>query len=237
VSPWLFVLAAWSAFGAAAPLSGEAHLAAAGVLLPGSELPSALAALAHAAAAGALLLFGRSSFRELPLVPLVVGLAGAEALRFLSADVRDSILTVSVGVLGTAAMSAAIGVAPQTVVRRSPAREAALAAATLALAGAPGASPVACALAARAWSGRRIPAPAAALWAAPFEARAALGAGRLSTGGMSELELGAAVLLVTLGALLGARTLRLGSERIARVAAAYLGILGAALFAYAWSLR
>jgi hypothetical protein len=155
----------------------------------------------------------------------------------LSADVRGSVLTIAVGVLGTAAMLVALGVAPRTVAQHSPLREAALAATTLALAGAPGASPVACALAARAWSGRRIPAQAAALWAAPFEARAAWGAGTFSLQGTSAFEVGICAVLAVVGAILGARLLRLGPERVGRIGAAYLSIFGAALLAYAYALR
>ncbi len=237
MSPWLLLALVWSAFAAALPLSGEAHLATAAVLLPGLEPPPVFSTLVHAAAACALAIVGRSSFREIPLVPLVLGLAGAEALRFLSADVRGSVLTVAVGVLGTAAMLVALGVAPRNLERRSPIRETALAAATLALSGAPGASPIACALTARAWSGRRIPAPAAALWAAPFEARAAWTAGGISAQGVSPLELAVGAVLAVVGAAAGARMLRLGPERIARIGAAYLSIFGAALLAYAYALR
>jgi hypothetical protein len=237
VSPWLLLALAWSAFAAVAPLSGDAHFVAAAVLMPGSEPPAVFSTVFHAAAAGALVIVGRSSFREIPLLPLALGLAGAEVLRLLSSEVRGSVLTIAVGLLGTAAMLVALGVAPRNVARRSPIREAALAAATLALAGAPGASPVACALAARAWSGRRIPAPAAALWAAPFEARAAWGAGVISAQGVSALELGVGAGLAVVGAAAGTRLLRLGPEQVGRIGAAYLSIFGAALLAYAYALR
>ncbi len=235
--PWVFLAIAWCAGAAAAPLSGEAHQVTASQVLGAAAVGGAFGALPHVAAAFALGFFGRAAWRELTPVPLVIGLAGAEGLRFLSADVRTSVLTVSVGVLGTAAMLATLRVAPRSLAPRSGLRDNTVVATTLALAGVPGASPVACALAARAWSGRRVSAPAAALWAVPFELRSAWASGPLALPVANLAEVALAASLALLGAAAGAGLLRLGPERVARLAVPYLGVLGAALLAYAWSLR
>lgn len=236
VSPWVLIAVGFCGLAAATPLSGEAHEVAAGVLgaSPGS---GQLYAVAHAAAALVLAIAGLDARRSVPFLPVVVGLMGAEAFHYISATVHASALTCGIGVLATAAMLASTGVAPRVLARQSATRDAVLGAATLSLAGLPGASPVACALTARAWTGRRGPVQGAALAAAPFELRAAVTAwlGASEKAPQGEILAAAAVSLVV--AWLGTRSLRLGPERLVRFAVPYLSVLGVSLLAYAWSAR
>jgi hypothetical protein len=237
VPAWLFVAVAVAAFASGAPLSGEAHQTAAEVLGVEHAASSRLFAAAHLAAAVALAAAGISARRQTPVLSTIFGLVGAEVFHLLSAAVRSSALTVGVGVLATAAMLTSIRVAPRTVGQRAPLREAILGSATLSLAGVPGASPLACALASRAWTASRAPIEAAALVAAPFELRAAWSAWASTDAVASGTELALALAVAFVAALLGSRGLRLGAERLVGLSVPWLCVLGASLLAYAWSAR
>lgn len=237
MSGWLLVAVALSAFASGAPLSGEAHRTAAEVLGVDQAGTSPLFALAHLAAAVALASVGYPARRQVPWIATILGLAGAEAFHLLSAAVQGSALTVGVGVLATAAMLASTRVAPVSIARRSALRDGLLGSATLALAGAPGASPFACAIASRAWTGARRPLESAALVAIPFELRAAWSTWARADLPASGGELAAAGALSLAAAWLGARGLRLGLDRLVTRAVPWLCVVGASLLAYAWAAR
>jgi len=231
----LAILVVVCGLAAGMPMAGEAHRAAAEIL--GISAGSQLAAAPHLAACVVMVAAGLKGARAVPWAPLVVGLAGAEGFRWLSGAVRASALTVGVGVLATAAMLLAMRFAPRASARPSAARDAAIAAATLSLAGLPGASPIACALVARAWTGRRTPLESAVLAAAPFELRAAWDAWTAATVRASVPELALAGALALGAAWIGLRTVRIRTERSIAFAIPYLSIFGAALLAHAWAGR
>ena len=233
----LWIAVALSAFASGAPLSGDAHQMAAEVLGIDEAGTSPLFAVTHIAAALALASVGYPARRQVPVIATILGLAGAEAFQLLSAAVRGSALTVGVGVLANAAMLASTRVAPGTIARGSALRDGLLGSATLALSGAPGASPPACALASRAWSGARRPLESAALVAIPFELRAAWSAWARADVPCSGGELAAACALSLPAAWVGARGRRLGLERLVTLAVPWLCVVGASLLAYAWAAR
>ncbi len=230
-------LVGWIAFASTGPLSGEAHAAAAATFAPGAYGLGRAAWLSHGASALALLWVGRRAARGAPLAALALGLACAEVFRLLSGELRAAPVTVGAGLLGTAAMLASLPAAPRSPRPEAPARDAVLAGLVLSLSGLPGASPVASAAVALAWTGRPVMLDAAALLSAPFAARAAFAAWPGLPEASERLSWGLAGAAAAAGAWLAVRWLARGVERAARLAIPYVVLLASAFLAFAWATR